>query len=127
MKPITPKMQEAIDFAKEHGNRLYRHPGGFWAGKTYKQWGIYFGTNTIHGLVTRKVAEYTDWKEGRNGRFPIEITLKAIEDKEDLPEGFSYATTEELALALGKSPDEAKAMQTRLERLAGNDLHIVED
>ena len=46
-------------------------------------------------------------------------------DKDDLPEGFCYATTEELALELGSSPEKAKAVQTRIERLTGNYLKIV--
>jgi hypothetical protein len=41
-------------------------------------------------------------------------------DKEDLPEGFCYATTEELSLTLGKSPEEAKAIENRVEYLTGN-------
>jgi len=48
-----------------------------------------------------------------------------MDDKiEDLPEGFCYATSEDLALELGKTKEEAKAMDTRLERLAGNNLRL---
>jgi hypothetical protein len=39
---------------------------------------------------------------------------------EELPEEFTYATSEELAKALGSTDEEAKQIDIRLERLAGN-------
>jgi hypothetical protein len=42
-----------------------------------------------------------------------------------LPEGLAYATSEELALALGSTPGAAKAIHARLERLAGGKLELV--
>ena len=44
----------------------------------------------------------------------------------ELPEGFCYATTEELALALGSTDSEAKAVQARIERLSGNIPKLIE-
>lgn len=72
---LTPTMEKAAEFARQHGGKLHRHPGGFWAGADYKQHGTSFGTSTVDGMVKRGAAEYTDWKEGRNGRFPVEMTL----------------------------------------------------
>lgn len=72
---LTPTMEKAAAFAKQHGGKLRRHPGGFWAGPEYQQWGTSFGTSTVDGMVKRGAAEYTDWKEGRNGRFPVEVSL----------------------------------------------------
>ena len=48
------------------------------------------------------------------------------EELPELPEGFSYATTEELALALGSTDSEAKAIQARIERLSGNMPKIID-
>lgn len=72
---LTKNMHEAVDFARQHGGKLYRHPGGFWAGPDYQQWGKSFGTSTVEGMVKRGAAEYTVWKDGRNGRFPVELVL----------------------------------------------------
>ncbi len=74
-KALTATMQAAAEFARQHGGKLNRHPGGYWAGPGLELGGQTFGTNTVHGLVMRGAAEYTDWKEGRSGRFPVEITL----------------------------------------------------
>ena len=73
---LTPTMDKAAELAKQHGGKLHRHPGGFWAGPEYKQHGASFGTSTIDGAVKRGAAEYTDWKEGRNGRFPVEVAFR---------------------------------------------------
>ncbi len=45
---------------------------------------------------------------------------------EELPEGFKYATTEELALEMGAEPEEAKAIENQLERICGNTLKSIE-
>lgn len=73
---LTPVMQEAVDRSKDWGGKLYRHPGGFWSGPGFMQGrDVYFGTSTVSGLVMRGAATYTEWKDGRNGRFPIVATL----------------------------------------------------
>ena len=51
---------------------------------------------------------------------------KMDNDSEVLPDGFSYATTGELALELGSQPDEAKAVETRIEPLTGNTPRLVD-
>lgn len=78
---LTPTMEKALNLAKAHGGKLYRHPGGFWAGPEFQsyQGGMgsseCYGTPTVNGLVVRGAAEYSDYKEGRGGDFPVEITL----------------------------------------------------
>lgn len=73
---LTTTMKMAAEYARQHGGKLHRHPGGFWAGPEYKShYATSFGTSTVDGMVKRGAAEYTAWKEGRNGRFPVEVTL----------------------------------------------------
>ena len=73
---LSPKMLKAIDHMKNHDNKLVRFPGGYWAAEGWAWHGPYFGTSTVEALVRRNVATYTVWKDGRNGKFPIEVTLK---------------------------------------------------
>ena len=73
MKPLTTVMLACVEFTKKQGGELKRYPGGYWAGEEWKS--EYFGTNTVHGLVLRGAAEYSEWQDGRNGRFPIRIKL----------------------------------------------------
>ena len=73
---LTTKMLEAIDRMKHHDNKFVRYPGGYWASENWSMYrGPSFGTPTIEALVRRGVAEYTVWKEGRTGKFPIEVML----------------------------------------------------
>lgn len=78
---LSDRMKVAIAWAKEHGNTFWRHPGGFWGSeKFYEHYGVWFGTSTIRALTERGVAEYSEWKEGRDGRFPIQAKLKRRDD-----------------------------------------------
>ena len=66
----------AMDHMKNHEGKLVRFPGGFWAAIGWHAYaGPYFGTPTVQALVTRGVAEYTAWKDGRGGKFPIEVCV----------------------------------------------------
>lgn len=67
---LSQEMRRAVQFAKLHGNKLTRHPGGFWTGLIAECCGTSFGTSTVEALVKRGAASYTAWKDGRNGRFP---------------------------------------------------------
>jgi len=68
-------MLDAVGYAAEHG-ALCRYPGGFWqAPGGYQRWAKHFGTPTVEALVTRGLAEYTEWRDGRNGRFPVRCEL----------------------------------------------------
>lgn len=75
-KPLSDTMSALVDRMKECDNKIYRHPGGYWAHKDFKyNNGPWFGTPTVQALISRGVAEYSNWQEGRNGRFPIEARL----------------------------------------------------
>ncbi len=70
---VSNEMQHAIEHAKANGNKLTRHPGGFWMNAAGT--GISFGTTTVRALVARKLAIESNWKRNASGEFPIEITL----------------------------------------------------
>jgi hypothetical protein len=75
VKPVTPVMQAAINWMeRDPDRRIVRFPGGFWEimGNAPS-----FGTKTVQALVDRGIAKYTDWKDGRNGKFPVEARLSA--------------------------------------------------
>lgn len=69
---LSKKMQEAMLYAMVNGGKLCRYRGGFWAMQNWRKgqrpW---FGTSTVKALVSRNLMSYTEWQEGRNGRFPI--------------------------------------------------------
>lgn len=78
---LSPLMREAVEYAGSHGGVLIRLPGGFWVRDGHTQWDGWqaqrtFGTPTVQALVAREVAEYTEWRDGRNGRFPVRVELK---------------------------------------------------
>ncbi len=83
MKTLTRTMKRAIRSASTNGSKprgkLIRYPGGFWYPDGPGQHS--YSTATVQALVRRGLAEYTQWKDGRNGRFPIEMTL-TIPDNE---------------------------------------------
>ena len=68
---LSPTMISAIQFARAHTGTLERFPGGFWGAAESAP----FGTKTVEGLISRGQGTYTKWKEGKNGKFPIEFTL----------------------------------------------------
>lgn len=76
-KKLSPTMRHAITFAQQHGGKLVRHPGGFWSCEGWTHRGSFesFSTGTADALVTRGAGHYSAWKDGRNGRFPIEVTI----------------------------------------------------
>lgn len=76
MSELSPTMREALDFAKKNGG-LIREPGGYWKSAEPCAWPFSFSTPTVNALVSRGLAEYTEWKDGRNGRFPIRMSVKA--------------------------------------------------
>lgn len=75
-KSLTGPMQACLAFSHAQGGSIHRHPGGYWGAVAFK---IYesFGTSTVEALVTRGELEYTEWQDGRNGRFPIRATVKS--------------------------------------------------
>lgn len=77
-KEMSQTMKEAVIFANAHGGTLHRAPGGYWIREQDKgslPHCRHYGTKTVAALVIRDVAKYTAWQEGRNGKFPIEMTI----------------------------------------------------
>lgn len=69
---ISKKMQQAMLYALANNGKLCRYRGGFWAMENWRKgqppW---FGTSTVKALVSRGLMSYSEWREGRKGRFPI--------------------------------------------------------
>lgn len=76
---LTPTMLELVKYMKENGGVIHRHPGGFWAREGYGYLSHSFGTSSVEALVKRGVATYTEWKDGKSGRFPIVARLQLTE------------------------------------------------
>lgn len=75
MAELSKTMQGAKDYAKEHG-ALCRYPGGYWQKPgIFDRWASHYSTPTVEALVKRGVAEYTEWRDGKNGRFPVRCEL----------------------------------------------------
>ena len=78
---ITAEMQRAIDRARHNGGKLRRLLGGHWIGANESHTSDSFSTRTAEALVTRGIAIYSDMKTGRNGPFPVELTLCEVAAK----------------------------------------------
>lgn len=78
---LSTPMNEAYALASRKG-KLERVPGGYWTWpgcERHSHNGVpydYASTPTVEALVRRGYLEYVEWKEGRNGRFPITAALK---------------------------------------------------
>ena len=72
---FSKEMLEAIEAMK--AGPFLRFPGGYWA---REGWSIrsekYYSGRTIQALVDRGRAEYTEFKNGFNGRLAIKAELK---------------------------------------------------
>jgi hypothetical protein len=72
---LSSTMKAARDYAQQHG-ALCRYPGGFWSKPGGRdEGGMWFSTPTVQALVKRGVAAYTEWVDGRSGRFPVRAEL----------------------------------------------------
>lgn len=79
-KPLSATMVACLDDALEAGGELVRYQGGYWAARNAPRAhdGIprpYHGTKTVQALVDRRAAEYSEWRDGRNGQFPIAMRV----------------------------------------------------
>jgi hypothetical protein len=73
---LSTTMQQCVDYIRANG-AIHRHQGGFWANAGWiLHAGPYFDTSTLNALVMRGVIEYSEWRDGRSGRFPIKAVLK---------------------------------------------------
>lgn len=75
MSELSETMQAAVAYAKQHG-ALCRYPGGYWQKSgVFDRWSTYFSTPTVEGIVKRGMAEYTEWRDGKNGKVPVRCEL----------------------------------------------------
>lgn len=79
-KPLTATMVACIDDMREAGGEFVRYQGGYWAARNGPRAcdGIprpNYGSSTVQAIIDRGEATYTEWRDGRNGRFPIAIKL----------------------------------------------------
>jgi hypothetical protein len=86
LKPLSATMVFCVDDTHEAGGELVRYQGGYWAARNARRGhnGIpfpYHGSSTVQALVDRNVAEYSEYRDGRNGRFPIAMRLLPEEAK----------------------------------------------
>ena len=79
----SQKKAKAVDLAKKTGeNKLFRHEGGFWAGREFKKGHDmdYVTTETVRTLVGSGIAKYSGFKKNK-GSFSVEITIKDHEEE----------------------------------------------
>lgn len=83
--------------------KLKRFPGGFW--RTHAGAQEYFGTKTVQALVTRGLAQYTEYKDGRNGTFPIQVSLISADmiEAPKIPETIRYRLAQKIRVAKGRA------------------------
>jgi hypothetical protein len=76
-KPLSATMAEALGETVRLGGELIRLQGGYWTypncprSNGFPDW--YAGASTIQALVDRGEMEFTEWRDGRHGRFPIRV------------------------------------------------------
>ena len=69
---VSKKMQQAMLYALANGGKLRRYRGGFWAMENWRHAQFpWFGTSTVEALVSRGLMSYSEWRDGRKGRFPV--------------------------------------------------------
>jgi hypothetical protein len=83
-KSLSATMVACLDIAQEAGGELVRYQGGYWADRGG---GHPVGVNrrechstpTVQALVRRGFAEYSEYRDGRSGLFPIAMRLIPLE------------------------------------------------
>lgn len=75
-------MMRAVERARHNGGKLKRRVGGHWVGAN-EQGAVSdsFSSRTAEALVSRGVAIYSEKRSGRNGEFPVELTLTEVAAK----------------------------------------------
>jgi hypothetical protein len=86
-KPLSATMAGVLGDIIQHGGVVVRHQGGYWSYPGCPHFGNHFdwycGTTTIEALVARGELVYTEWKEGRGGKFPIRACLSMSKEATD--------------------------------------------
>ena len=85
-KPMTALQAMALGDIIDKGGKIVRQQGGYWTlpgavrsaviGHEFDWW---LGTPTVEGLIRRGELEYTEWRDGKSGRFPIAAERKAAD------------------------------------------------
>lgn len=81
MQPeLSATMAACLAAAYEHGGRLVHFVGGYWSWPDCPRDhnGVpveHFGTSTVQGLIRRERLAYSQWRDGRHQRFPVEATV----------------------------------------------------
>lgn len=98
-KELSEEMQSLVRFMSLRPDRsVHRHPGGYWSGPgDPKSFMSLFGTSSVAALVKRGVAEYSLWKPGRAGPFPVRATLKAAPEAIDTTKDLHVELSVELS------------------------------
>lgn len=83
---LSATMVACLDLANQHGGELVRYVGGYWAPRNLGlhpslNGSEYHGSSTVQALVTRGHAEYSEHREGRNGKFPIAVRTRATQEQ----------------------------------------------
>lgn len=72
---LSAAMVEALDEINIHGGKLIRYQGGYWTSPGTAWAGHapawYVSTPTINALERREWLRFTEWKQGKNRKFPI--------------------------------------------------------
>jgi hypothetical protein len=79
---VSKKMQQAMLYALVNGGKLRRYRGGFWAMENWRHGQLpWFGTSTVEALVSRGLMSYSEWRDGRKGRFPVAAVVSKPPNK----------------------------------------------
>lgn len=78
---LSATMVACLDDAEAAGGELVRFQGCYWAPRNVARRshdGVpvhYHGASTVHALVTRGYARYSEYRQGRRDDFPIAMRL----------------------------------------------------
>lgn len=79
---LSKTMQQAMLYAMVNGGKLRRYRGGFWAMENWRHGQFpWFGTSTVEALVSRGLMSYSEWRDGRKGRFPVAVVVSKLPNK----------------------------------------------
>jgi len=80
---LSPKQQDCLNAARNHGNVLVKYAGGFWSCRNAEMKTIMhfqapdwsYGTQTIRALIKKGVFEVTKEKEWEGKPYPVEVQV----------------------------------------------------
>lgn len=77
---LSKTMIACLAYVHEHGGKIHRHQGGFWAHANWKNDRtdlVWFGATTIEALVKRGQLAYDLWAQNNRGTgtFPVRAAI----------------------------------------------------